>query len=168
MGLQKTGVWPRYVPMIFRIIAIDPAHPDAIACLQAYLAELSQAMPYDFSANSFLTDGQAQMRPPVGCFLLAYDLDRPIACVGLRPESGTTAEVKRLWVAASARGAHLGQSMMAAVEAAALGLGMTHLRLDTSRHLPGAIAFYHRLGWTEIARYNDNPHAHHFFEKRIA
>ena len=27
---------------------------------------------------------------------------------------------------------------------------------------------YRASGWTEIAAYNDNPYAHHWFEKRLA
>jgi hypothetical protein len=57
---------------------------------------------------------------------------------------------------------------MTAIEDAARDMGLTHLRLDTSRHLPEAQALYARDGWQEIAAYNSNPHADHWFEKRIS
>ena len=44
---------------------------------------------------------------------------------------------------------------------------MTALRLDTSAHLPEAVAFYRRHGWVEIPRYNDNPYAHHWFTRSL-
>ncbi|NJM84082.1 MAG: GNAT family N-acetyltransferase, partial [Tabrizicola sp.] len=77
-------------------------------------------------------------------------------------------EVKRLWVARAARGAGLATHLMTAIEDQARRLGMTSLVLDTSRYLPRAVAFYRRHGWAEIARYNDNPYAHHWFGKTIA
>jgi hypothetical protein len=42
------------------------------------------------------------------------------------------------------------------------------LRLDTHRSLEAARAMYLRNGYREIPAYNDNPYAHHWFEKRIA
>jgi hypothetical protein len=56
---------------------------------------------------------------------------------------------------------------MAEVETAARGMGLSHLRLDTSRHLPEAQALYLRDGWTGIPRYNSNPYADHWFEKQL-
>ena len=41
------------------------------------------------------------------------------------------------------------------------------LRCDTSRHLPEAIAFYRAAGYAEVAPYNHNRYADHWFEKRL-
>jgi GNAT superfamily N-acetyltransferase len=57
---------------------------------------------------------------------------------------------------------------MDAVEARARALGVTRLRLDTNRALTNAIAMYRTMGWTAIPAYNDNPYAHHWFEKPVA
>jgi GNAT superfamily N-acetyltransferase len=56
---------------------------------------------------------------------------------------------------------------MEAIEAEARALGLGALRLDTNRALEEAHALYRRLGYREIARYNDNPYADHFFEKPL-
>jgi len=45
--------------------------------------------------------------------------------------------------------------------------GFARLRLDTNKSLVEAQALYHKLGYREIGRYNDNPYAHHFFEKPL-
>jgi hypothetical protein len=45
--------------------------------------------------------------------------------------------------------------------------GVTRLRLDTSRHLPEAIALYRRAGWAEISRFTDNTEADFFFEETL-
>ena len=42
------------------------------------------------------------------------------------------------------------------------------MRLDTNRVLGEAIAMYRAQGYREIARFNDNPYAHHWFEKSLA
>ena len=33
--------------------------------------------------------------------------------------------------------------------------------------LTDAVTMYRRAGYTEIDRYNDNPYAHHWFEKAL-
>ncbi len=52
-------------------------------------------------------------------------------------------------------------------EAVARELGLTALRLDTHSALGDAAALYRRWGWTETARFNDDPYAHLFFEKSL-
>jgi GNAT superfamily N-acetyltransferase len=53
------------------------------------------------------------------------------------------------------------------LEALARGAGIETLRLDTNRVLIEAQAMYRLKGYREIARYNDNPYAHHWFEKQL-
>ena len=146
----------------------DPAHPDALTCLRAYYAELAGIFPGGFDPGPLPGDGLDQMRAPLGTFLVAHAGQTPVGCVALRGDGSDLAEVKRLWVAANCRARGLAARLMAEVEATAKAQGITRLVLDTSRHLPKAFAFYQRHGWTEIPRYNDNPYAHHFFEKRLA
>lgn len=148
--------------LALRPVAItDPAAQD---CLVAYYAELSARFGQRFEPG---TDPDPSIyAPPKGIFLLAERDGAVLGCVGLRPDCGA-AEVKRLWIFPQARGLGLSRQLMAAVEQAARNLGYRQLRLDTSRHLAEAIALYRRDGWTEIARYNDNPHADVFFEKAL-
>lgn len=137
----------------------------AQACLDAYCAELSRRFGRPFASGPEADPGA--YAPPRGLFLLALRDGVAVGCVGLRPESPGCVEVKRLWVAPDARGLGLSHRLMAAVEQAARDMGAARLRLDTSRHLPEAIALYRRGGWDEIARYNDNPDADFFFERRL-
>jgi GNAT superfamily N-acetyltransferase len=145
------------------ITPADPTGVDATACLAAYYAELDRRFPGGFAAPDS-DPALLLMVPPTGLFLIARDHDTPIGCVTLIPQSPGIAEVKRLWVAAPARGTGLGSRLMAAVTDHARSLGYTRVRLDTSAHLPEAVAMYRRWGWTPIARYNDNPYAAHWFE----
>jgi GNAT superfamily N-acetyltransferase len=72
-----------------------------------------------------------------------------------------------MWVHDDWRGMGLGGRMLRALEQAAVDRGHTVVRLDTNRVLTPAIAMYRRAGYTEISRYNDNPYAHHWFEKHL-
>lgn len=53
------------------------------------------------------------------------------------------------------------------LEELADALSITTLRLDTNRALPKALQLYRRSGWTEIERFNDDPYADFFFEKKL-
>jgi GNAT superfamily N-acetyltransferase len=144
-------------------ITITITDPDATACIAAYFAELDARFPGGFDPGP--PADPASYRAPNGLFLIARAAQAPIGCVAL---SIPDYEVKRLWVAPSARGHGLGPRLMTAIEDHARSLALPQLRLDTSRHLPGAVAMYRRLGWTETPRYNDNPFAHHWFAKSLA
>jgi GNAT superfamily N-acetyltransferase len=106
------------------------------------------------------------MAAPRGAFLVASVDGLPLGCVGLKG-GGEFAEIKRLWVSPMARGRGLSRRLMAEAETRARSLGVALLRLDTNRALPEASALYRRLGWTEIERFNDDPYAQVFFEKRL-
>ena len=42
------------------------------------------------------------------------------------------------------------------------------MRLDTNHVLTEAIALYRRAGYVEVPPFNDEHHADHWFEKRLA
>jgi hypothetical protein len=58
--------------------------------------------------------------------------------------------------------------MLRALEQAAVDRGHAVVRLDTNRVLTDAVTMYSRAGYNPIGRYNDNPYAHHWFEKPVA
>ncbi|HYR09587.1 MAG TPA: hypothetical protein VEQ60_17565, partial [Longimicrobium sp.] len=61
-----------------------------------------------------------------------------------------------------------GRRMLGALEAQALALGFTTLRLETNRALAEAIHLYRSSGYVEVAPFNDEPYAHHWFQKQLA
>jgi ribosomal protein S18 acetylase RimI-like enzyme len=77
------------------------------------------------------------------------------------------AEIKRMWVAPEARGLGLARRFLAELEARAAALGRDTLRLDTNKALDAAIGLYHSSGFREVPPFNDEPYAHHWFEKHI-
>ena len=73
-----------------------------------------------------------------------------------------------MWVADTARGHGLGRRLLVELEACAARSGAPAVRLETNRALVEAIALYRSAGYREVAAFNDEPFAHHWFEKPLA
>jgi GNAT superfamily N-acetyltransferase len=145
---------------------VDPASAQAREAMDRYFAELDERFPQGFDPGPHTDEDDDTLRAPVGAFVVALSDGRPIAGGGVRVY-GDAAEIKRMWVDASRRGAGLGSRLLRHLEDVARGLGHTVVRLDTNETLVDAIAMYERAGYARIDRYNDNPYATHFFEKRL-
>ena len=72
-----------------------------------------------------------------------------------------------MWVAASARGLGIGRRILMSLEEHAREFGLGILRLDTNKALKEAQNLYRTSGYREVDRFNDEPYAHHWFEKAI-
>lgn len=82
-----------------------------------------------------------------GCFVVAEIDDRAAACGAYRRLDDTTAEIKRMYVAPSARGLKVGAAIVAELEAAARGNGIQRLLLESGpRQLP-ALGLYEKFGF---------------------
>ncbi len=149
------------------IDATNPGSEEARYCLDEYYAELARRFKGGFEVALSRDPDAADMILPRGTFLVATSDGLPIGCVGLKGSGGDLAEVKRLWVAPSARGLGLGKHLMESVERAARDIAIKVLRLDTNSALPEAMRLYRNSGWIEIERFNDDPYPDLFFEKRL-
>ncbi len=146
---------------------IDPRRDDARYCLGEYYAELARRFENGFDVSLSRDPEAVDMIRPRGAFLVAISHGLPIGCVGLKGGGGEIAEIKRLWVAPSARGLGLARRLMGAAEDIARELSIKVLRLDTNSALPEAQRLYRNSGWNEIERFNDDPYPDTFFEKRL-
>jgi ribosomal protein S18 acetylase RimI-like enzyme len=72
-----------------------------------------------------------------------------------------------MWVAPSARGLGLGRRLLGELEARAAGAGARVVQLETNGSLSEAIALYRAAGYREVPPFNDEPYAHHWFEKAL-
>lgn len=147
---------------------VDPDHPDAEHCLRSYFTELQQRFESGFDPARSLLPDAGELRPPRGLFLVARLHGEAVGCAGLKLPPGAPAEIKRMWVAPSARRLGLGRRFLAELEALAAHHGRGVLRLDTNKALGAAITLYHSYGFQEVPAFNDEPYAHHWFEKRVA
>jgi DNA-binding MarR family transcriptional regulator/GNAT superfamily N-acetyltransferase len=145
----------------------DPRHPDARYCLRAYVEELSGRFDSGFDPARSISAADHEMTPPAGLFLVATLYAEPVGCGALKLHRGAPAEIKRMWVAPSVRGLGLGRRLLAELEARAAAHGVRVLRLETNRALGEAIGLYRAAGYREVTAFNDEPYAHHWFEKSI-
>src|SRR5580693_9350307 len=149
------------------LAAEAPNSADARHCLDAYFRELETRFENGFDVAADHSARAEAMTPPSGLFVIARLDGDAIGCGGFKRVDKTTGEIKRVWTAPSARGLGVARRMLRALEAAAREAGVKTLRLDTNRALTEAHALYRSEGYREIARFNDNPYAHHWFEKRL-
>jgi DNA-binding MarR family transcriptional regulator/GNAT superfamily N-acetyltransferase len=145
----------------------DPAGSAAQFCLRSYFAELDSRFGDGFDPGASLPADAADLVEPAGLLLLARLHDEPVGCGALKFHGAGPAELKRMWVAGSARGLGVGRRILTELERHARRRGATAVRLETNRQLTEAIQLYRSAGYTEVAAFNDEPYAHHWFEKRL-
>jgi DNA-binding MarR family transcriptional regulator/GNAT superfamily N-acetyltransferase len=149
------------------VAPVDPRDPRAQACWRAYFAELDRRFGAGFDPARSAPVAEDEVRPPAGLMLLATLQGTVIGCGSLRFRGGRVAEIKRMWVAEAARGLGVGRRLLSELEAHAARHGARSVRLDTNAALTEAIALYRSAGYAEVAPFNDEAYAHHWFEKRI-
>jgi DNA-binding MarR family transcriptional regulator/GNAT superfamily N-acetyltransferase len=140
---------------------------DTRLCLDAYFRELAARFESGFDVGVDDSAHLEDMIPPSGLFVIARLDGDAVGCGGFKRVDKATGEIKRIWTAPSARGIGVARRMLRKLEAAAREKGLKTLRLDTNRALTEAHALYRSEGYREVARFNDNPYAHHWFEKRL-
>lgn len=153
-------------------VAIDldiesPSSPDARACREAYFDELARRFAEGFDPEAGKASLDDDMRLPSGAFIVARRGGVPVGCGGLARLDDEFAEVKRVWTSPKARGLGIARLVLRELERLAAEAGYRAIRLDTNGTLKEAHAFYRGENYREIERYNDNPYAHLWFEKRL-
>ena len=152
---------------MIEVAPIDPAHPHAQHCLNSYFSELDRRFDTGFDPALSTPVDVEELRPPAGLLLVASLQAEPIGCGGLRFHDQEPAEIKRMWVAESARGLGIGRRLLSELEDQAAGRGVRTVRLETNKTLIEAISLYRSAGYVEITPFNDEAYAHHWFEKQL-
>lgn len=148
------------------IVQVDPAGRDAQQCLDKYFEEINARFSGGFDPAESESDSR-DFQPPRGCMLVARLFAEPVGCGALRTLEPGVGEIKRMWISPDARGLGLGRRLLAELEQVAKRRRMRAIRLDTNESLAEALALYRSAGYLEIERFNDNPYAHHWFEKPL-
>jgi DNA-binding MarR family transcriptional regulator/GNAT superfamily N-acetyltransferase len=152
---------------LVEVRAVDPAHPDAQMCLREYFVELGRRFETGFDPALSISAELHELRPPAGVFLVATLRSEPVGCGGLKFHGDEPTELKRMWVADSVRGLGIGRRLLAELESCAVAAGTRVLRLETNKTLTEAISLYRSAGYHEVDAFNDEPYAHHWFEKQL-
>jgi DNA-binding MarR family transcriptional regulator/GNAT superfamily N-acetyltransferase len=150
-----------------RVGPCDPRHPDARWCLESYFSELARRFDAGFEPARSISADDDELTPPAGLLLIATLHGEPVGCGGLKLHDDAPAEIKRMWVAPAARGLGLGRRLLADLECRAADGGAGVARLETNRTLIEAISLYRASGYREVTAFNDEPYAHHWFEKTL-
>lgn len=147
-----------------RLSVESPDSPSARYCLERYFEELAVRFDGGFDPGRSIPAEPAELTPPAGYFLLATLNDEPVGCGALKCHP-TFGEIKRMWVARSVRGLGVGTRILARLEELARERQLPLLRLETNKTLTEAQSLYRRHGYREVPAFNDEPYAHHWFEK---
>jgi DNA-binding MarR family transcriptional regulator len=148
---------------------VDPELPDAQRCLRAYVAELNRRAPQRaFDPHRGSTAEPHEVRPPNGAFVVAYLRGEAIGCGAVKHRPGNVTDVKRMWIAESARGLGLGRRLLEHLEQLAREHGSYEAHLETSDVLSEAISLYRSAGYTEVPPFNDEPFADRWFAKTLS
>jgi DNA-binding MarR family transcriptional regulator/GNAT superfamily N-acetyltransferase len=145
----------------------DAGSADARWCVQQYFAEIGRRFEGGFDPAISNAATEPEMTPPRGLFLVARLRGRPVGCGALKHRPDAPTELKRMWVDPAARGLGLGRRLLRELEGHAAAAGVETLRLETNRSLVEAIELYRSSGYVEVPAFNDEPYAHHWFEKRL-
>lgn len=133
----------------------------AAALLDEYRRWLTRAVDFDPveaqpTAGTEFGDLGRFYRPPHGALVLAWTEGRPAGLVGVHRLHGPVGELKRMYVAPSARGLGVGRALVADAIAAATDLGFDELRLQTKPEVMAAAdRLYRECGFVDIASYAD-------------
>jgi DNA-binding MarR family transcriptional regulator/GNAT superfamily N-acetyltransferase len=146
---------------------VDPAHQHAQFCLRSYFGELDTRFDAGFDPTVSLPAELDELRPPAGTFLVARLRGEPVGCGALKFHGTDPTELKRMWVASSARGLGIGRRLLTELERHAEAAGSRIIRLETNKTLSEAIGLYRAAGYQEVGAFNDEPYADHWFEKNL-
>jgi GNAT superfamily N-acetyltransferase/DNA-binding HxlR family transcriptional regulator len=145
----------------------DPRHPDVVHCFTRYANELEARFAGGFDASISMSANPEELTPPAGYCVVARLRGLPIGCGALKLHGAAPAELKRMWVDPASRGLGVGRRLLESLEALARENGVRVLHLETNRALKEAIELYRRAGFVEVAPFNEEPYAHHWFEKTL-
>ena len=137
-------------------VAIRPwDHPDGVALRNAQRAEIAERYGTPDSEP-----GPAPTGDDIAVFLVAYTSEGvAVGCGGLRRLDNSSAEIKRMFVQATARGTGVSVAVIRALEAEALGRGWSTLKLETGTAQPDAVRFYTREGYEPIPNFGHYVHS---------
>jgi DNA-binding MarR family transcriptional regulator/GNAT superfamily N-acetyltransferase len=147
---------------------VDPEHPDAKRCLRAYVAELNRRSDTPFDPRNGSTAEPHEVRAPAGAFVVAYLNGEAIGCGAVKHRPGGPSDIKRMWVAESARGLGIGRRLLRELEQIIRDTGASVAQLETNATLVEAITMYRSAGYTEVPAFNDEPFADHWFSKPLS
>jgi GNAT superfamily N-acetyltransferase len=132
-------------------VALRPAaydSPEAITLITALQGEYLVR----YGGHDETPVDPAEFRPPRGRFVVAWIGDLPVGCGGWREYSEPqVAEIKRMFVADTARRRGVARLILAELERTAAAAGIIRLILESGDQQPEAVALYRSAGYQPAA-----------------
>lgn len=122
-----------------------PRQPDVVRLLDDAEAQSALLYPVESRHHAGI---DALERHQVRFFVARLD-GEAVGTGGYLPDGAGQAELKRLFVAAEARGQGIARGILAALERAARNERVHLMQLETGVHSPEALALYRRAGYRE-------------------
>ena len=140
---------------------------DAQWCLEQYYTELDTRFAHGLDRGTVQSTDVDEISPPNGVFVVVRLGGHPVGCGALKRSDPAVIDIKRMWLRSDVRGRGLGRALLGHLMDEARTLGVDRVRLDTNETLVEAIALYESSGFVAVERFNDDPHATHFFERAL-
>ena len=132
-----------------------------------YMALVRGRLP-GFEATETIFATPDAFTGPGTAWLVGYEEGRAVCCGGLRPlHDDGVAEIKRMFVSATARGRGHGRTLLAELERLAQGAGCTRVRLFTTEVLVEARALYESAGYRVVGTVPDGDRTDIWLEKPL-
>src|SRR5579871_4244048 len=133
------------------VFAVEPADsPTSLELQQRFFAEIASRYP-GWEPGRSASAEPSDLAPPTGTWIVAYLAGRPVGCGGLKGVDRETAEIRRIFLDASARGRGIGGALLTELEAQAERLGYRRVRLTTGDRQPEALRLFRSAGYVEVA-----------------
>ncbi len=143
MSAQKTIIVERADPRL-------PQITELVRELDRYMEALYPA------ESNHLLDIEALAAPDIRFFAVRMD-GGYCGCGAIRVHGQDYAEVKRIFVAPSARGHGIARHILARLEDETRNLGLSLLRLETGIYQPEALALFAAMGFAKCGPFGDYP-----------
>lgn len=145
-----------------KIVVDDLSGPEIAALLQEHLDEMRATSPPE-STHALDLDG---LRQPEVTFWSVYDGERLVGCGALKRLDDSSAEIKSMRTARSAKRGGVASALLRHIIAEARRRGLTRLYLETgaAEFFAPARALYAKHGFTPcepFADYPDDPNSVH-------
>ena len=140
-----------------------------IAAIRSLFIEYQNYLDIDLDFQDFgveLAKLPGKYSSPDGRLLLARCNGEVAGCVAFYRMDANTCELKRLYVRRDHKGKGVGRALFERAMAEAKAANYDTMRLDSLRRLREAEELYKHYGFTEIAPFNENPHADVYYLER--
>ena len=150
-----------------QISVCDPRHPDARSCLRAYFSELAHRFDGGFDPARSIPADDEELTPPAGLLLVATLHAGPVGCAALKFHGDAPAEIKRMWVSPTVRRSGSAACSSPTWRRTRQPTGSAPSGWKPTAPWTKPSACTDRPADREVTAFNDEPYAHHWFEKTL-